>query len=80
MQGIHLGFPGGSDSKESTCNLGDPGSVPRSGRSPGGGNGTPVFLPGEAPWTEEPGELYSPWGHTESNTTELLTHTQSIHL
>ena len=27
------------------------------------------------PWTEEPGGLYSPWGHKESNTTEWLTHT-----
>ena len=24
------------------------------------------------PWTEEPGELYSPWGHKESDTTERL--------
>ena len=24
----HVGFPGGSDGKESTCNAGDPGSVP----------------------------------------------------
>ena len=30
-----MGFPGGSDSKESTCNAGDPGSVPGLGRSPG---------------------------------------------
>ena len=30
-----LGFPGGSDSKESACNVGDPDSIPRSGRSPG---------------------------------------------
>ena len=28
------GFPGGSDSKESACNVGDPGLIPRSGRSP----------------------------------------------
>ena len=30
-------------------------SIPRLGRSPGGGRGnpTPVFLPGESPWTEE---------------------------
>ena len=27
------------------------------------------------PWTEEPGRLYSPWGHKESDTTEQLTHT-----
>ena len=34
-----LGSPGGSDSKESACNMGDPGSIPRWGRSPGEGNG-----------------------------------------
>ena len=34
-----LGFPGGSDHKESAWSTGDPGSIPRSGRSPGGGNG-----------------------------------------
>ena len=34
------GFPGGSDGKESACNVGDPGSIPGSGRSPGEGNGT----------------------------------------
>ena len=38
-QGWLLGFPGGSDGKESACNVGDPGSIPGSGRSPGGGNG-----------------------------------------
>ena len=35
-----LGFPGGSDCKESTCNAGDLGSIPGLGRSPGGGHGT----------------------------------------
>ena len=35
-----LGFPGGSDSKDSTCNAGDLGSIPGLGRSPGEGNGT----------------------------------------
>ena len=34
-----IGFSGGSDCKESTCNSGDPGSVPGLGRSPGVGNG-----------------------------------------
>ena len=44
------GFPGGSDSKESACTAGDPGSIPGLGRAPGEGNGypTPVFLPGES--------------------------------
>ena len=32
----------GSDSKESACNAGDPGSNPRLGRSPGEGNGNPL--------------------------------------
>ena len=35
---------------------------------------TPVFLPGDSPWTEEPGGGgYSPWGRMESDTTELLS-------
>ena len=34
-------FPGGSDGKESACNAGDLGLIPRSGRSPGEGNGKP---------------------------------------
>ena len=38
----HLGFPGGSDGEESACNVGDPGSIPGLGRSPGGGHGNPL--------------------------------------
>ena len=34
-----MGFPGGSDGKESASNVGDLGSIPESGRSPGVGNG-----------------------------------------
>ena len=34
---VFLGFPGGSDSKESPCNVRDLGSIPGLGRSPGGG-------------------------------------------
>ena len=94
-------FPGSSAGKEFSCNAGDPGPIPRSGRSPGEGIGyplqhswaslvaqtvknppaiwgrpefdprvrkiswrrawqsTPVFLPGESPWTGEPGGLQS---------------------
>ena len=36
------GFPGGSGGKESSCNVGDLGSIPGSGRSPGEGNGNPL--------------------------------------
>ena len=38
----YMGFPGGSDGKESACNTGDHGSIPGSGRSPGEGNGKPL--------------------------------------
>ena len=37
-----LGFPGGSDGKESAWNAGDLGSIPESGRSPGEGSGNPL--------------------------------------
>ena len=37
-----IGFPGGSEVKASACNIGDPGSIPGSGRSPGEGNGNPL--------------------------------------
>ena len=37
-----MGFHGGSDSEESTCNMGDLGSIPELGRSPGGGQGNPI--------------------------------------
>ena len=54
---VFLGFLGGPDNKESTCNGLDPwvGKIPwrRAWQL------TPVFLPGEFPWTEEPGRLWS---------------------
>ena len=34
------GFPSGADGKESACSAGDWGSIPGTGRSPGGGHGT----------------------------------------
>ena len=39
---VFLGFPGGSDGKESACNVGDLGSIPGFGRSPGEGNSYPL--------------------------------------
>ena len=36
------GFLGGSEVKASASNAGDPGSIPRLGRSPGEGNGNPL--------------------------------------
>ena len=43
---VLLGFPGGSDSKESACNAGDLDSIPGLGRSPGEGNGSPLQYSG----------------------------------
>ena len=41
-----LGFPGGSAGKESACNAGDLGLIPRLGKSPGGGKGHPLQYSG----------------------------------
>ena len=73
-----MGFPGGSDGKESACNVGDLGLIPESGRSPGEGNGYPtlVFLPGEF-HEQRSFAGPSPWGHKELDTEQLSTHTSS---
>ena len=39
---LGVGFPHSSVGKESTCNAGDPSSIPESGRSPGEGIGDPL--------------------------------------
>ena len=53
-----LGFPGGSEGKASVYNVGDLGSIPGSGRSPGEGNGNySSTLAWKSPWTEKPGRL-----------------------
>ena len=55
-----MDFPGSSDSKASACKVGDPRSVPGSGRSPGEGNGNhSSILAWKIPWVEELGELQS---------------------
>ena len=43
---MQLGFPGSSAGKESTCNAGDPGWIPGSGRSPEEGIGYPLQYSG----------------------------------
>ena len=65
-----LDFPDGSDSKASAYNVGDPGSIPGSRRSPGEGNGNPL-LPGKS-HGQRSLVGYSPWGHKESDTTKQL--------
>ena len=41
-----MDFPGGSVGKASAYNVGDPGSIPGSGRFLGEGNGNPGSIPG----------------------------------
>ena len=43
---MYMGFPSGSDGKESACRAGDPGSIPGLGRSPGEGDGYPLQYSG----------------------------------
>ena len=69
-----MGFPDGSDGKESACNAADSGLIPGLGRSPGEGNGYPVQCSClENPHGQRSLVGYSPWGHKESDTTEQLT-------
>ena len=77
QQGRTWGFPGGSVDKESACSVGDVGSIPGSGRSPGGRRGNPLqYSCWRIPSTEEPGGLQSMGlqrvGHDGSD----LAHTQ----
>ena len=69
-----MGFPGGSELKESACNAGELGSIPGLGQSLGGGNGNPLQY---SCLGESHGQRslvgYSPWGHKESDTTERLS-------
>ena len=70
---IEMGFLGGSDGKESACNVGDLGSVPGMGRFPGGGHGNPLqnsYL--ENPHGQRSLVGYSPWSRKESDTSEQL--------
>ena len=63
-----LGFPGGSVVKNLPASSEDAGSIPGTGRSPGGGNGnTPQYsLPGKSHGQKS----YSPWGRKESDTAQ----------
>ena len=75
---LFLGFPGGSDSKESACNAGDMGLIPGLGRSPGGGHSNPLqYSCLENPHGQRNLEGYSPWGRRESDTTERLSTQQN---
>ena len=66
-----LGFPGGSDGKESNCNVGDLGLIPGLERSPREGKGYPLqYYCLENPHGQRSLAGYSPWDRKESDTTE----------
>ena len=74
MTPVFLGFPAGSDSKESACNAGDLGSIPASGRSPGGGHGNSLqYSCLEKPQGQKSLVSYCLWGRKESDTTKWLS-------
>ena len=67
-----MGFPGGSDGKESACKAGDLGLIPGFGRSPGEGNGNPrQYSRLENPMDRGAWRLQS-MGSQESDMTEQL--------
>ena len=69
-----LGFPGGSDGKESACNARDLGSIPGLGRSSGGGHGNPLqYSCLQNPHGQRSLAGYSPWDCQESDMTEWLS-------
>ena len=70
-----LGFPHGSEGKESACNAGDWGQFLGWEYPLEKGMAThSSILAWRILWTEEPGAGYSPWGGKESDMTERLTH------
>ena len=74
---VFMGFPSGSDSKESTWYVGHLGSIPGLGRSPGGGHGNALqysYL--ENPHGQRSLAGYSLRGHKDSDTTEQLSTAQ----
>ena len=74
-----MGSPGSSDSKESTYNAGDLGSIPELRRSLGGGHGNPLqYSCLETPHEQRILTGYSSWGCRESDTTERLGTAQIV--
>ena len=69
-----MNFSGGSDSKESTCNVGDLGLIPGLGRSPGGRHGNSLqYSCLENPPGQRSLAGSSPGGCKELDTTEKLS-------
>ena len=75
-----LGFPGGSDGKESACNARDLALIPGLGRSPEGGNGNPLqYSSLENPHGQRSLAGYSPWDDKDSDMPEQLSTQHNIY-
>ena len=71
---VFLGFPSGSDRKETSCNARDLGLIPDLGRSPGGGHSNPLHYSClENSQGQRSPAGYNPWGLKELDTTEQLS-------
>ena len=71
------GFPGDSDGKESTCNVGELDSIPGLGTSPVGGHGSPLqYSCLENPHGQRSLASCSPWDHKELDMIERLNSAQ----
>ena len=71
------GFPGGSDCKESACNVRDLGGIHGLGRSPRGGHGNPLqYSHLENPCGQRSLVSYNSRGRKESDMTEQLSTAQ----
>ena len=78
---LFVGFPGGSDGKESGFNAGDLGLIPRLGRSLGIGRGNPLQCSClENPDGQRSLAGYSPWGRKESDMTKRLSTAHFVRL
>ena len=70
---VYIGFPRGSDGKDSACNAGYLGSILGLGRSRGGGHGNPLqYSCLENPYGQRSLACYSQWGNKELDMTEQL--------
>ena len=68
-----MGFPAGSDGKESACNAGEPDSIPGQEDPLEKGMATPSSILPEESHGQRNLKGYSPWGRKESDMTEGLT-------
>ena len=72
---LYIGFPGGSEGKESACDVEEPSLIPRLGRSSGEGHGNPLQYSYLENSTDRGAWWATVHGIAKSDTTEQLTHT-----